>query len=72
LAVVKRISDSDKDEVIEDRGTPVMKRQKSKIDVSATSLLMKSVFSLIFRQFDNFLSACSALSKDKNDRMSLD
>jgi len=43
-----------------------LKRDMSKVDVSATSLLLRSAFNLIFRQLENFIYVSHALHEDEN------
>lgn len=66
LALVKRITDSDKEEAPSTASGPLtISRAASKVDVSATSLLLRGAFDVMFRQVDNFLYASHALTNDK-------
>jgi hypothetical protein len=42
-----------------------LKRAMSKVDVSSTSMLLRTAFSLIFKQCDNFLHVSQSISSDK-------
>jgi hypothetical protein len=67
LALVKRISDSEEaaDEPSTAGPAMTLQRAKSKVDVSATSLLLRGAFDVVFHQIDNFLYASHALNNDK-------
>jgi hypothetical protein len=68
LSITRRIADADRkaDSVKLSAKSPIMARQQSKIDVSATSIMFRNAFNLIFRQMSNFTYVSKRITEDES------